>query len=109
TGGLAIYRGRAAAPGGETIALCAPDLIMLGRAEVDFWGFSLAVLGDIDGDNCDELAVGAVNETLTMQSQGVVHVIFGAGAACASASPRRVALVSNLAYSQGGYSVAGGM
>ncbi len=46
------------------------------REEYDYFGGALAV-GDFNGDNYDDLAIGAYGEDIGAESAGAVHIIYG--------------------------------
>lgn len=110
-GAFAVVRGRSADPDGKIVVICDPALTVLGLAASDALGRSVAPIGDLDGDGCDEIAAGANAEDLGKSNQGTVRVLFGwstqAGTACAAA-PRMVLLHSDDTSAQGGFSLAGG-
>lgn len=113
-GGYALVRGRAADASGLTTVICAPDLLRDGNAKDDELGTSAAALGDLDGDGCDEIAIGAPRadspsgETPTITDEGNVYVAFGFGAGCASATPSVVRFRPGGAM-LAGFSLAGGV
>jgi len=105
-GSVAIVAGRDADPAG-TVVICDSAIEMVGVEGNGNLGYSLAAAGDVDGDGCDEVVVGAVAEDLGQSNQGTARVIFGWGASCARASAEAVTLVSEDRDAQAGYSVAG--
>jgi hypothetical protein len=105
-GGFAILRGRAANPAGITV-ICAADTFF-GRLSGDSFGQSAAALPDLDGDGCDEAAVGAPREDLALADQGVLRVFWGYGRGCATAGPRVTSLAIGLASSAVGEAMAAG-
>ena len=109
-GGVEIVLGRAPRPGvgARTQMICAPDARLLGNLANDNVGRALAALGDIDGDGCDELAVGSPGEDLGRTDQGAVRVLFGAGPACTSSTLRMLTFTSGEQSAQGGIALAGG-
>ncbi|MFO0681738.1 MAG: FG-GAP-like repeat-containing protein [Sandaracinus sp.] len=114
-GGYALVRGRAADAGGLTTVICAPDFLRDGNAKDDELGTSAAALGDLDGDGCDEIAVGApradspTGETPTITDEGNVYVAFGFGAACASTTPSIVRFRPGDRAMLAGFALAGGV
>jgi hypothetical protein len=81
TGGFAVLHGRAHSGLGLDV-LCDEEVV-LGNERFDRLGASLASLGDLDGDGCDDVAVGATGEELgrDWNNQGSVRVVWGHGAA----------------------------
>ncbi len=107
-GGVEVLFGQAAGPATKVRVICDSNVRFLGLLANDNVGRSIAALPSIDGDNCDELVVGANGEDLGRGDQGSVRVIFGAGAGCNSAQPRVLTFVSEENGAQGGFAVAGG-
>ena len=60
----------------------------------------MSVMGDLNGDGCDEIAVGAPRENAGRSDQGIVRVIFGFGGPGCPAEPEMVALASGVTNSQ---------
>ena len=108
-GGYALWLSTPADATGKTVARCAPDLTFIGLVAGDAVGRSVARAGDIDGDGCDEVAIGANAEDFGVTNQGTVRVVFGFGALCARAAPAELVLGSQVANAQAGFSVAGGL
>ncbi|MFK7926558.1 MAG: FG-GAP-like repeat-containing protein [Myxococcota bacterium] len=104
-GGFGIIRGRPALEGGAHV-LCF-DRTWVGTEANALLGWSLADLGDIDGDGCDDAAIGARGEDLGLSNQGVVRVLWGGGSGCAKL-PRITTMASRDQSAQAGWSVAGG-
>ncbi|HIA02034.1 MAG TPA: hypothetical protein EYN66_09005, partial [Myxococcales bacterium] len=107
-GGFIVVLGRDKDPDGKIQVQCQPDLWIRGLNANDALGRSVTRLGDIDGDSCDEFAVGANAEDLGKSNQGTVRVVFGWGANCTSAVPRVLVLSSGLSGAQAGMAIAGG-
>ena len=106
TGGVALLRGRPAADAGITV-LCNEE-VWEGLGRNDRMGESVAVLGDLDGDGCDEFAVGASLEDTEASNQGIVRVLWGYGPACATNAAEMVALGPGINTTFAGESLAGG-
>lgn len=107
-GGVALIRGRAADSGGRITLICDASLVLLGRAANDNLGRNLAVLGDLDGDGCDDVATGAPGDDPTANNEGSVRIVYGWGGTGCAPTPRMLALRSALTNSAGGYAVAAG-
>lgn len=106
-GGWALVRGRTTTAG-KTTVVCQPDATYLGSKANDNMGRSLARLGDIDKDGCDDFAVGASGMDEGLSNQGAVHVIFGWGAKCKSMQPRSFAMLGGTANAAAGWGLDGG-
>ena len=107
-GGVAIYRGGPDTPGKTTI-VCETYGHFIGLKSGDQMGRGLAVLGALDDDDCDDIAIGADQEDLDGKSnQGSVRVIYGWGPSCNSAYPRVITLVPGGANSRAGWALDGG-
>ena len=105
-GGFSVLRGRPWVAGGIDV-LC-DETDVLGTSVSSNLGTGLAALGDVDGDGCDELAVGADADDLgaTYGNQGSARVIWGYGAGCAGKRVTTLApLVANV---RAGRGLAGG-
>jgi len=87
-GGFAVAFGRAHSGDGVDV-VCDP-WVHVGRVQDDNLGDAASPLGDVDGDGCDEFAVGAWREDLGVSNQGRVGVVFGWGGACARSEPEVV-------------------
>ena len=107
-----------------------PDLIVVGDYYTSrlFWnqqdgtfsdGTSLAgingtpaamgsAIGDVDGDGCDDYAVGAVGLDYGVSNQGGFQVYFGWGGDGCNSDVRTLALVSGESGANGGKSMVGG-
>ncbi len=105
-GGFAILRGRDRDPGG-VVVLCEQERYF-GVERDSRLGSSLAALGDLDGDGCDEVAVGAPREDLGIEDQGVLRVLWGWGGIGCPASPQVTTMILTMPYSHLGTAVAGG-
>jgi len=91
-GGLGVVFGRTRGATGRV--LCAPDVWVEGAALNDELGASAVGLGDLDGDGCDELAIGVPKLDRTGSTdEGGVRVVFGAGGASCPSTPRSVLLM----------------
>ncbi|MEM9488020.1 MAG: flagellar hook-basal body complex protein, partial [Myxococcota bacterium] len=105
-GGFAIVYGRPASGAGITV-LCSAERY-LGVSSSGRLGYAAAPIGDINGDGCDEFAVGAPREDLGESDQGSVRVLWGWGGSGCFSGPRMTTLVPTVAYTQFGTAVAGG-
>ena len=106
SGGAAFVGGRPWSGGGIDV-ICSYDLSMEGADASYRMGRAVAFIGDIDGDGCDEVAVGAYLADWTAVNEGAVHVVRGWGGGCA-ATPAEVVVTPRDSYDQAGFSVAGG-
>jgi hypothetical protein len=105
-GGFSILHGRPADPAGITV-ICADDT-WFGRLSGDQLGQSIAAMPDVDGDGCDEAAVGAPRDDLGLTDQGVLRVFWGYGPSCATPAPRVTSLAIDLASTVVGEAMAAG-
>ncbi len=77
-GGVAVVLGRSARDDGRIHALCDPDMRVDGASAGALLGASLAALGDLDGDGCEEFAAGAHGaDPEDVTNAGEVTVFFG--------------------------------
>ncbi|MSQ81515.1 MAG: hypothetical protein EXR77_01165 [Myxococcales bacterium] len=91
------------------IAVQCPDLVLWGPIANDNLGRSVAGLGDIDGDGCDEVAIGISGADQPGKvDQGAVAVVFGFGAKCKHSVAKAVVLYANEASAQAGFSLGAG-
>ncbi len=79
-GGFAIIEGREKT-GTQTNAVCAPLYEFRGDETGGQVGRSVTGIGDLDGDGCDEVAVGSYLEDQGVTNQGLVRVFYGMGGA----------------------------
>ncbi len=100
--------------GAMPVAVCAPDQSFYGLRENDDFGAAMVSLGDLDADGCDDLAVGAprgerrAGAPSTLTDEGLVAIVFGSGAACASSASVVAWLASGNASSSAGSALAAG-
>jgi hypothetical protein len=98
--GLAqVYLGSATGPNAT------PDWTGEGAAQGDFFGFSVAGAGDVNGDGFDDLVVGAPYAEDTLNSEGMAYVYFGSASGPSSVADWAAA--SGFSYSWFGGAVAG--
>ncbi len=104
-GGFGIVYGRSASGSGTTV-LCDAETYMA-DSEFDRLGTSLAILGDLDEDGCDELVVGASGEEANEDyvNQGVIRLVWGT----CSGTPRVSTLALNVVGTEAGTSVDAGL
>lgn len=88
-----------------TTAVCF-EHVMRGTAGSDNFAASMTRLGDLDGDGCDDVALGARAEDVGRGNQGVVRILWGGGPRCGD--PQVTSLVGGVANAQAGYALAGG-
>ncbi|MCB9742653.1 MAG: FG-GAP repeat protein [Alphaproteobacteria bacterium] len=104
-GGFALLHGR---PGADEV-ICDAQ-VWTARARYDYLGSSLTGLGDLDGDGCDDFAVGARGEQLhdDWYDQGVVRVFWGWGGASCPSQPEISTLTFRVLRTALGSALAGG-
>lgn len=76
SGGFVLVQGRDASNTGEILGLC-DGLHILGQQGDEDLGFAVTPLGDIDGDNRDELVITAKDQNEGISRQGLVWVLWG--------------------------------
>jgi hypothetical protein len=107
-GWFGVLLGRPIADGAIRV-LCDTVMDVAGVATSDSLGRSLAPLGDLDGDGCDEFAVGAYREANSGRSgAGVVRVFRGFGGPSCPAGPQFLAFTAGAANENAGTALAGG-
>jgi hypothetical protein len=109
TGGFAVIKGRPAANDGRIRVICDTPPLMYGLEANDQLGFAASRAGDIDGDLCDDFAVGSREEDNGNTNQGTVRVVFGWGPNCGDTEARMLTLESRARASRAGTSIAGGL
>lgn len=105
-GGFAMVLGRAADPSGITV-LCQSQ-VWMGLQAGDGLGTALSGMGDLNGDGCDELAIGSPAEDAGSGNQGVVRVLWGVGPACPGSVRQVTTLGSGVPANGAGASLASG-
>lgn len=105
-GGFAIIDGQA--HGGDLTVICDAESYD-GHNAYDRLGDSLATLGDLDGDGCDELVVGASGEEFSSDyyNQGIIRIFWGHGGSC-TANARMTALALDVVGMEAGEALASG-
>lgn len=108
SGGLAILYGRPQRPGKISV-ICGRDEYR-GDGTFDLLGQSVAALGDVDADGCDEVAVGAPGEQFSGDwfDQGVVRVLWGWGGPGCRAGREVTTLALKEVSAKAGTALAGG-
>lgn len=104
-GGIGIVRGRPAVGGGTTV-ICDVEHV-LGVSSSSRLGNAVAAAGDLDGDGCDEVAVGADADDLGFSNQGSVRILWGDGSGCSG--PAVTTLGPEVSNTRFGDALAGGL
>jgi len=105
-GGVAFYAGRPSDPSGKTTVICKADTWIRGNKKDDDMGYSLAAVGDLNSDGCDEVVVGAHREDPS--NQGAIRLFYGWGPNCALATPHVALFMSGANNSYAGRRVIAG-
>lgn len=110
-GAAFIIGGRAAGTAGKITVLCAEIATFVGAAHRDRLGKAVVGMQDIDGDGCDEVAVGAYTESLADsgregRAQGTVRIFYGAGSTGCPGPVRITTLASGQSAARAGWSLA---
>lgn len=117
-GGAALLRGRAPGSSGKPVILCPSTTPLWYGATPDparstdqpYFGYSVAPMGDLNNDGCDEFIVGGGREdaSATSGDQGTARVFWGFGSGCSSSEVKVTSLYSQISGSYAGQSVDGG-
>ncbi|MFM7199425.1 MAG: VCBS repeat-containing protein [Myxococcota bacterium] len=109
-GGVVMISGRAVSLDNKITVICSPELTYLGIEASGGLGSAVAPAGDLDGDGCEELAVGGANEDLGRSSsnQGGIHLFYGWGGTGCRAAPAMAVIASGITEGRGGFSLSGG-
>lgn len=116
-GGIQVVYGRAPDPDGRIRVLCDVAYTWAGRVNNAQTGRSLALMGDLDFDGCNDIAFGAYNENIDITPQegdetpqgGMVRILFGwNGDGCASNRPRMITLGGEGNRPQAGWDISAG-
>ncbi|NOY28198.1 MAG: hypothetical protein GXP62_20230 [Oligoflexia bacterium] len=67
------------APGAGTLTPADADLVLIAEAARDAAGSAVAFIGNVNGDCCDDIAVGAVDADRGGSGSGVAYFILGQG------------------------------
>ena len=105
-GAFTMVYGRSASPDGVFVVCDAVH--GLGITRGSRMGAAVAALGDLDGDGCDEVGMGADADDLGANDQGSLRVWWGHGPGCARSNPEVTTLVSGVGGDHLGTAVAGG-
>jgi hypothetical protein len=89
--------------------VCTADEHVLGVTGSSRLGVAVAGVGDLDGDGCDEFAVGADADDLGFSNQGSVRILWGHGAACDTGVAEVTTLAPQVANTRVGTGVDGGL
>lgn len=92
--------------GPSTIDMNTPDAKITGTGASDRAGTSVAVVGDIDGDGFDDLAIGAPGRDEGGEDAGAAYILFGPLSGQISLADADVVLVGAAPFDFAGQSVA---
>ena len=65
----------------QTISLSSADHFVVGERAFDYAGFAVSGVGDIDGDQVDDILISAKDNDDGAQDAGKTYLIFGASLA----------------------------
>ena len=109
TGVATLITGRADPHPDRITVICTPSHEHYGTGQGDHLGFALSSVSDLDGDGCDELAVGArLRAEDGRRNMGTVRVMYGFGPTCISPTPRFIRLLQGEPWIQMGTAIAAG-
>jgi len=110
-----VVYGAPAQAAGQIHELCREQNFSVAETSSDF-GISVAAIGDLDGDGCDELAIGAPREDLVdstnISDQGSFRVLWGystVGGQCSRTVAEFSTFASAIRSARVGISLAGGV
>lgn len=92
---------------GAPAGLVSPTATLLGERANDYAGFSVAGVGDVDGDGLGELLVGAIWNNRGGRDAGAVYLFAGNPSGTPSLSDSIAILTGTTGADSAGYSVAG--
>jgi hypothetical protein len=107
TGGIGLHWGRDRGVG-QTVVACGPGLGAYGAGSDDDFGIAAAGLGDLDGDGCEELGVGAARADAGLRDVGTLNVLWGFGGAGCPGEPAWSVIAGGTDFGNFGTAVAGG-
>ena len=76
----------------------APDATMYGVSTSDYFGHTVAAVGDVDGDGLDDFAVGAYGDDTNASTAGSSYIWFGVPTAAQTADEADVAIRGEASY-----------
>ncbi len=109
-GGGVLILGRAPANPDRINLICNADDIFLGPSAGAQMGWSVAGIGDVNGDGCADFAVGANSADLEASNQGLVYIYYGYKPAPSNCPTEFhvAALAPGVSNAGAGFSLAGG-
>lgn len=109
-GGVAILAGRPSSLDNKITVICTQELLYLDIEASGSLGSAVAPAGDLDGDGCEEVAVGGANQDLNRASsnQGGIHFFYGWGGTGCRTAPAMSVIASGDTEGRGGYALSGG-
>jgi len=108
-GSMMVVTGRPDPTPDQITVICEPFSQIsgpLGRYQL---GFSAAMMDDINGDGCDEVAIGVrLDETNGLRNQGAVYILYGHGGESCFAEQHVVRIARGQPWGQMGWSITTG-
>ena len=106
-GEVIVVKGRAPGPDAKIQVLCDPVLRFVGAHDGANLGRAVTGMGDLNGDGCEEFAVGAPRSDIDgLNNQGAVRVVYGWGGEGCPAAPEAVVMSAGEVSADVGWSVA---
>lgn len=106
-GGAAVLYGRPTWSADKINVICSADTHLHGAIASDEM-HTMAAMGDLNNDGCDDFAIGAPYDDHAKSNAGSVHVVFGWGESCIFQEVHRISLAIESANAWMGVSLAGG-
>ena len=109
-GSTTIVSGQIDPAPGQITVICEPQYEYFGTMATNHLGFALSFVDDLNGDGCDELAIGGRGDPSDdLPYRGSVHLMYGfGGPGCTAAGPMITKLAPPVPWGQFGTALASG-